>query len=177
MKNSGIKSAKKMVTVKDVTTLSEAKQFLSANWETGADCPCCGQLVKLYKIPFRAGMAKVLIDIYTIMQKENKTWVHVIDEVKPVNGDYAKLRFWGLLADKGDEPAGDKKASGYWSVTALGAEFINGQASIPSKVHIYNNEKWGQATEFVTIEQALGTPFSWKSIVGEPELPVQESLL
>lgn len=147
------------------TTIEEGKQLLRDNWEQGLKCPCCKQNVKLYKLSMRANIAMVLIDIYKIMQTDNKTWVHVIDEAKPVNGDYAKLRFWGLLAPRGDTPDKDTKASGYWSVTPLGREFLQGRVSVSSKVFIFDNRKYGSSDETVTINQALGKKFSWSELM------------
>lgn len=160
-------------------TIAEAKKLLREQWEKGLKCPCCNQLVKLYKPALRANMAMVLIDIYKTMQRTNKTWVHVMDEVKPINGDYAKLRFWGLLAPKGDDPVKDTKASGFWSVTDKGVDFILGKQSVPSRVHIFDNRKWGESGGMVSIQQALGKKFSWQELMGDylSNEPEQGSLL
>lgn len=148
-------------------TIQEAKKYLMDNWEQGVKCPCCNQNVKLYKCALRATIAIALIKTYQIMERENKTWVHIMQEVKPANGNYAKLRFWGLLAPKGDIPENDTKARCYWSVTDKGRDFLQGRISVPSHILVFDNQKFGSLDGTTDIKQALGKKFSWTELMGD----------
>ena len=149
------------------TTLQEAKQFLRDNFEKGELCPCCGQLVKLYKINLGVGMARVLIEMYrlTAASTEVVRWIHPISELRTVNGDYAKLRIWGLVEEKGDDVPDDKKASGYWRITSKGMDFVNDSLTVQKKAHIFNNRCLGFSGEQIGIKQALGTKFDYHELM------------
>lgn len=145
-------------------TITEAKTYLRQNWDDGTKCPCCNQMVKLYKHRLQALMVYYLAQIYKI-QKGKNNWVHVMSEVKPINGDYAKMRFWGLLEEKGDQPTKDTKSSGYWRVTTSGILFLKGRIRVPEKVFIFDNKKWGQTNATVNIAEALKNKFSYSELM------------
>ena len=75
------------------STIYEAKEFLKSKLDEGAICPCCKQNVKMYRYKLTSGLAVVLIKFYHRSGK----WVHPIKTFKTINGDYAKLRHWGLI--------------------------------------------------------------------------------
>ena len=151
-----------------ITTIKEAKAFLKENWANGGTtCPCCSQPVKLYKKKLNFQMAKVLIDMY----KTNKEWVHPIKDLTTINGDYAKLRFWGLLEPKVKEDNNPEvKASGYWRITERGQLFVTKQISIPQTVYLFNNKAYNIPNVCddevrITISDALGTKFNYGELM------------
>lgn len=148
-------------------TIEEAKAYLKENWKKGVKCPCCNQLCMLYDRKIDRDLSLSLIKIYKLQQDTGKSWVHVQNELKFTSGNYGKLRFWGLLVPRGDEPEKDTKTSGYWSITELGKKFVNGKVSIPKSVLVYDNKKYGQSDKLVTIQEALGKKFSWSELMGD----------
>jgi hypothetical protein len=130
-------------------------------------CPCCDQNAKVYRRTIHAGMAAQLIRIYKAGLNAPDGWVSV-DEIYShgASGDYAKLRFWGLVESK-DKRGPDDNASGYWRVTPRGDDFVNERISVPAHVLVYNNEKLGvDSAETIRIRDALGTQFSYQQLMG-----------
>lgn len=130
------------------------------------DCPTCGQRVQFYKRRLNASMAETLIKVYKLTRSRPERTAHV-DEFRPENGngDYAKLRFWGLL-----EPLSRRNnegnASGAWRITPYGELFVEGTAQAWSHMLVFNNQAYGYAkAEQVSIVEALGRPFDYKETV------------
>ena len=163
-------------------SLEDAKKWLRQRFGKGATCPCCNQFVKLYKRPFNKSMAYVLLLMaryYRRIEVKNDEWLHVpsyIAEVAvgnprraaAVRGDWAKLKFWGLIEEKPDVRADGSPRVGYWRLTPLGRQFVAREVKVPSHVYIYNSEPLQRAVdEQITIDDALGTEFSYAEIMGE----------
>jgi hypothetical protein len=161
------------------TTLAEAKKWLRARFGKGATCPCCNQFVKLYKRPFNKSMAYVLLLIACYFQGDPvEEWLHVPSYISEmvsdhprraaaVRGDWAKLKFWGLIEEKPDVRADGSPRVGYWKLTSLGRQFVKRQVKVPSHVYIYNGEPLQRVVEeLITIDDALGTEFNYDEIMG-----------
>jgi len=145
-----------------ITTIEEAKKFLNDNFEEGTNCPCCTQNVKQYKVKLTGGMASVLIKFY---KEREKGWLHPIKDFKTINGDYAKLRHWGLLRKNENNTDPSVKASGLWAITIAGISFIEGDCLVPEKVKLFNNQFYGYSGEQITIRQALGNKFNYEELM------------
>ena len=143
-------------------TIQDAKDFLKKNAEEGTICPCCNQTVKVYKVKLTSSMAMMLIGFY----KKGEVWVHAIKELKPVNGDYAKLRHWGLLEKKIENDT-ENKASGYWRITHKGVQFIKGYVTVSEKIRLYNNKFYGYTGKHITLKEALGNKFKFEELMNE----------
>jgi hypothetical protein len=161
------------------TTLVEAKKWLRARFGKGATCPCCNQFVKLYRRPFNKSMAYVLLLIACYFQGDPvEEWLHVPSYISEmvsdhprraaaVRGDWAKLKFWGLIEEKPEIRADGSPRVGYWKLTSLGRQFVKRQVKVPSHVYIYNGEPLQRAVdELITIDDALGTEFNYDEIMG-----------
>jgi len=84
-----------------------------------------------------------------------------------VRGDWAKLKYWGLIEEKPDVRDDGSPRVGYWKMTPLGRQFARRQVKVPSHVYIYNGEALQRAVEEqITIDDALGTEFSYDEIMG-----------
>jgi len=161
------------------TTLEEAKRWLRARFGKGAACPCCNQFVKLYKRPFNKSMAYVLLLMSCYFRGDPvEEWLHVPSYIAEmvadhprraaaVRGDWAKLKFWGLIEEKPETRDDGSPRVGYWKLTALGRQFVARQVKVPSHVYLYNGEPLHRAVEEqITIDDALGTEFSYEEIMG-----------
>jgi len=161
-------------------SLDDAKKWLRVRFGKGATCPCCQQFVKLYRRPLNKSMAFVLLLIaryYRRYDVRPDEWLHVpsyITEVvasnprraAAVRGDWAKLKFWGLLEEKPDVRADGSPRVGYWRMTPLGRQFVAREVKVPSHVYLYNGEPLQKTVEgMVTIDDALGTEFSYAEIM------------
>jgi len=131
-------------------TLKEAKEHLRQNWDKGTGCPCCGQLVKLYKRKLNSGMAITLFRIY---QYNGFNPVHVKDFLKDNklrnNHDWTLLKHWGLLKEEYNEDE-DKKHSGVYHLTQRGVYFLTTKLTLPKHILIYNNKFQGFSHNLTT---------------------------
>lgn len=163
-------------------SIEDAKKWLRANFSKGATCPCCRQHVKLYKRKLSKSIAFVLLLIaryYRRYDVRADEWLHVpsyIAEVvasnprraAAVRGDWAKLKLWGLIEEKQGTRKDGSPRVGYWRLTQLGLQFVNREVKVPAHVYIYNGTPLPKVVdEMVTIDDALGTEFSYAEIMGD----------
>lgn len=160
------KEFKKFVPTKE--TLEEAKQFLRDNWIEGAICPCCKQMVKLYKRKLNAGMAMGLITIYRIAP--NKDYIHVPTEftkrkINAADTEYPKLAHWGLIEEQPNDTNPEKKTSGFWRITDRGIDFVLRKISLQQYLHIYNGSPHSFAGGQINITKALADKFDYNQLM------------
>jgi hypothetical protein len=164
------------------TTLEDAKKWLRDRFGKGATCPCCNQFVKLYDRKLNKSMAYVLLLIaryYRRVEVKPDAWLHVpsyIAEVAignprraaAVRGDWAKLKYWGLIEEKPDVRADGSSRVGYWRLTQLGRQFVAREVKVPARVFVYNGEPLHRdVEEQITIDDALTTEFSYAEIMSD----------
>lgn len=151
-----------------MTTILEAKEQLRKNFEKGAICPCCNQLVKLYKFAINSSMSKNLLALDHFQQGEDYL---TIDELVSLTndamfkaGNFPKLRWWGLIErPANDDP--DKRSSGMWRITEKGRAFVKGRITVPKKALLYNQKCWGFEGDQVSIKDSLGEFFSYRDLM------------
>jgi len=145
-----------------IETIKEAKQYLDDNHDKGIGCPCCNQFVKMYKRKLGSAQSRALIIVYN----NPSEWMHVSDINKQINiaGDFAKLQHWGLIVQKPNKNI-MKKSSGLWKLTKKGNDFIVGGITIPSHIHILNNEVMGFSDTHTSIIESLGKHFDYKELM------------
>jgi len=164
----------------DKTTLVDAKKWLRVRFGKGATCPCCNQFVKLYKRSLSKSSAYVLLLMECYFRGDSvEEWLHVPSYIAEmvsdnprraaaVRGDWAKMKFWGLIEEKPDVRADGSPRVGYWKLTPLGRQFARRQVKVPAHVYIYNGASLPRVVEeMVTIDDALGKDFSYAEIMGE----------
>lgn len=158
------------------TTLADAQAWLMAHAEGGAMCPTCTQHVQVYHREIHASMARVLIILHRHFE-QNSDWLHVPGYLEDLSrqlgaavrgGDWAKLRYWGLIEEKpkAERKDGSKRA-GFWKVTEKGHAFAKMQARVPKYVMIYNDRSLGfvKGCVEVTIADCLGKEFSYDDLM------------
>ena len=162
------------------TTLEDAKKWLRARFGKGASCPCCNQFVKLYPRKLTKSMAYVLLLMECYFRGDPvEEWLHVPSYIAEmvsdhprraaaVRGDWAKMKYWGLIEEKPDVRADGSPRVGYWKLTPLGRQFVKREVKVPSHVYVYNSEALQRSVEEqITIDDALGTEFSYAEIMGQ----------
>lgn len=136
-------------------------------------CPHCGRPIKLYRRKLSPDKVACLIKLYcitrgdplpkginreaAIVSEGGVTWVYK-DAFAPKNGsgDYAKMRFWGLIRPK-------EGAVGYWAITELGVAFVERRVSVPLFVDVFNNTKQDCSEELVQLYDLSAFDFKKRS--------------
>jgi hypothetical protein len=133
----------------------------------GTDCPCCKQHVQEYPRPIHSGMARVLIAIYRADVPDGG-WLHIsIIGNHSWTGDYAKLRYWGLLESKPnqDPHIKEKKDSGLWRITEKGKKFARGEIKVRKTMIIFRAEVLEEKGELVSIHECLSKKFDYQELM------------
>jgi hypothetical protein len=153
------------------STLEEAKEWLLAQFEDGGICPCCEQVVKLYKRKLNSFMAYSLILFHGLSAKYPPNyWVHIKEsaEIAAGGGEFPRLRHWGLIEERPGERADGGKHRGYWRITTTGHSFIQGAVSVPRHIYMYNQQVIVRANadqSRTTIQEALGNKFNYNELM------------
>jgi len=154
--------------VSDQITLDQARDQVRAQWETGSDCPCCGQRVQLYRRKLNSSMAYALL---LVVRDTTGDWLHVPThkDLARLGGDFAKLRFWRLIEERSEtNDASGGPHAGYWRVTFRGRLFARGCIAVPRYVFVYNKRVRRVGDKLTTITDALGDRFSYPELMGHP---------
>lgn len=158
----------------NTATLKEAKDLLKNEWSDGVECPCCTQFVKLYKRKITSSMAYALILIYRYFKNHpEKEYVHMNDYLNSIeglpfaikSGDNAKLRYWGLMEEKPEVRDDGSTRAGYWKITELGKQFVEGDTAVQSHAKVFNSKSYGLEGELITIQDALGNKFNYDELM------------
>lgn len=158
-------------------TLDQETSRFRSRLDKGTVCGCCGRFGKRYKRALNSGMAAMLVRIYAHSRKlapETGGWIHVskelVDELgagqfsNPIGREYSKLKHWGLLEQK-DPPKGKGKGDGLWRITLAGQDFVEGKASVPRHIYLYDGRLDGFSDEVTTIRSALDDRFSYAALM------------
>lgn len=144
---------------------------------TPSCCVLCGQPTNLYRRLISAIIAKALIKLYRLEQRDagKETWHHIRD-IHRDRSDWAKLRFWGLIEEAANQN-GRSRTSGLWRITAEGRRFVLCQEQIPKYALVrFGSVNVGFCGEAVTIRQCLEAKneFSYTELM-ESDLVAMES--
>lgn len=155
-------------------TIAEAQALLKPHLDkTGAVCPLCRQLVKLYSREITSSMAYVLILLHRHFQSD-KNWLHVpsfLTNVSTVGaavrgGDWAKLRYWDLIEEKPKTERKDgSKRAGFYRMTEKGHQFVRGETKVPRAVLLYADKFLGFDEGEVSIQECLGKEFDYADLM------------
>jgi len=140
-------------------TLGEIKTYLYKEYENGCMCPACNQFVKLYKRKFASTMAYCLI-LFVIEARQNNNaptkFTKFLDQ-KGVGvsnrADWQKLVYFKMIIP-------DPTMNGFYTVSQLGIDFVEGRKTAPEHVKVYNGKTYGFSIEQLTIKQALKNKFN-----------------
>lgn len=159
-------------------TIKQAKDAMRLDLHKGTKCLCCGQPVKMYRRPLTSSMAYGLI----LLWKETirlgslrlEQWIHLEtffkeqDVAPSIRADIPKLRFWGLIMPKtGTKREDGNPNNGYYKLTSIGNQFVEGNVKVSSHIQVYNNEYYGfpKNAKDIYIKQALKNKFNYEEVV------------
>lgn len=164
--------------ITDESTVGEAKAYLTTEAQAGGvACPCCTQLVKVYRRALNAGMAYALVAMY---KAHGLGWQQKTETLRGVGAaarDESLLRYWGLLQED-LRLREDGGRAGWWRVTEAGREFVLGRTRVPKHAVVFDARliRLDDTDGQITIREALSKKFSWAELMAE--LPgYDESLL
>lgn len=153
----------------DVTVpLHIAQKFTEENCRTkeGVICPCCQQFFKLYKKGLHAEMAWFLIQLTQKWKRHMRYYTtrEMFPKDHKATTEGVLLRHWGLIEVL---PAHNtaNAPSGAFRPTDKGLQFVHGAITVPSHVHLLNNQCMGFSDKLVTIQQALGKKFDYEELM------------
>jgi hypothetical protein len=149
----------------------------------GQTCPCCSQLVKLYRRKLSVRMVEGLVRLYlvhnqvaagtlrdpnNVIRDPNGTiWIRHDLFAELGERNYSLLRFWGLMVPRDTRTATDN-ASGFWSITYEGVQFVRGTLAVPEYVYVFNNTMHSVSAENVLI-QHVHSSFDYAELMkGKP---------
>ena len=117
----------------NMKTILEVKDHLRKHYESGTNCPACGQLVKAYKRKLNSNMCRALAIIYS-RTKSAGIYIHVQNEftllgLRATAMDYTYLEKWKFIEANPDK-------SGHWRVTDKGKAFVEGFKPVKVKVAV-----------------------------------------
>ena len=148
--------------------LADARREFRARIGDGATCPVCDRHAREYRRPLTRAMVEVLAWVYRlgVLRSGSRAApapIHVTRELLAVGRnavaqEYSKLRFWELLAPVDG-------AEGMWRVTPLGVEFLEGRASVPAHVVIFDNTRVRVDDRRIRVDDALGVRFDLDALL------------
>lgn len=148
--------------MRDVFTISEARDWLRKRLDRGAACPVCTQHAQVYRRTINAGMARSLIAMYRV---GGTAWVHVPTQVGARSREEGKLAYWGLV-EEAKHPRANGSRAGWWRVTEKGERFVHDELVLPRYARVFNGRCLGLTGEPVGIRQALGKRFDYRELMG-----------
>ena len=151
-------------------TIQEGKTYLKENFKDGVNCPCCGQLVRLWAYRIHSTMARVLVELHISSKEEkyhhiNALWERAkeksnIRKSQLIGGDFAKLVLWGLIESMPKDPELNKRSTGFWAITELGKEFVKNDVVVPKILFMFDGHRYDTEGE-VTIIDTLKKKFDY----------------
>ncbi len=129
-------------------SVDEARTHINKKIAEGVTihCPVCDSLLKRYRRYLDHSKVRTLKILYDYTEK-NPTieWVHipnVLTELKVKSsrgGDFAKLRFWGLVEPHSGSRLDGSKRTGLYKITELGKAFVREETKVPAYIYMYQS--------------------------------------
>lgn len=145
-----------------MSSLEEAKAWLRARVEEGAQCPCCNQLAKIYKRKINSTMARALITLYRVNATDE--YIHTADLPGDTH-EMSQLVWWGLIEEERVRRE-DGGRAGHWRITTKGGMFVHGDLLVLKYARVYDGRCLGLVGEPVDIKQCLGSKFDYGELMG-----------
>lgn len=126
---------------------------MEARWGAqGCVCPVCGDYNKVREMSLTAVQA---MELYVLYRVGIGTPVHYKDFcLTESKQNYYLLRYYGFIQDHSNDD-GLANASGCWSITEAGQNFVNGQFSVPRYLFVIHNDVIGRSDEMCTFQTVI----------------------
>ncbi len=140
----------------------------------GGHCPVCDKWGKVSAISMTGTCVRSLIWLRNEHIKTGQGWIHVPSTApRYVMRSYSisSLKHWGLVQQRADVPEPKVKGqpktkySGYWRITPVGQEFLDGLCQMPKKVFIYNDARWGASDDMTHARNCLDEQFDYDAMM------------
>lgn len=145
-------------------TITQAKEYVKANWDKGVKCPCCERFVKKYTYSINSTYARLLIFMY----KQYKKGIHEVHVEQALSDNHirsqqvqSKLVLWGLIECIENENDPTKRKSGFYRIKPEGINFVLGVTRVPRTITYFNGEILERDSELVDIHYALQKKFNY----------------
>jgi len=143
-------------------SLKEGIDYVASILEStdARECPCCGQIVKLYPRKLHSKMAAFLCSLVHFSRKKIADgWVHIrkINIGEKASTDASYLVHWGLV---------ERDNKGSYRPTKNGKAFARGKLEVPSHAMVYDRDHClGVSNMLVSVDEALGEEFSREELL------------
>ena len=183
-----------------LTTLAEARAWVRDHWLNGVSCPCCDQRAQVYRRPIYTAMVRHLLTLYradaerregtplpaTYASADGHFHIDRLIHARPgggrAGGDFAKLRFWGLVLESTAEIEVGARSPGWWRITPRGRAFCEGTLSVRQYVFLYNGQPIDPDAAgvpedrrggLVDVRACLGERFDYDALMGGLSTPAE----
>jgi len=142
----------------EIVSVARVRRAIAKRLRAGksALCPCCGRKARMRHGHISASMARTLLKIYGASPREPFQCRSIF--ARDQNGDYAKLRYWGLLKRAG-------LGAGWWQLTALGRAFVRGEAEVPATALTYNRRLFALVGDPISIQDCFANKGDFEAMV------------
>lgn len=148
----------------------------------GTVCKCCDRFGRIQNRSLHVATALTLFRMYHYDTGHPGEWLMVEDYLKDNfkvkrDGDFHKMRFWGLIDKfKGERPDGSKRV-GLYRITEMGKQFVRREITIWREVYTYDDQvlgfsdgQNGSPREWVSIDDCLRQKFSYTELMARTAL-------
>ena len=153
-----------------IVLLSDARKWLQQNLDDGVRCLCCDKYARRYYRKFNSTMARSLLWLVQAWESNAQGWIDV-PKMAPRqivrSNQLPTVRWWGMVERPDNSDGKDVKHSGFWKPTPKGVDFVYKRIMVPSTAVTYDGCVEKMEGEPISIEDALGTHFSYSDIMGE----------
>lgn len=139
--------------------------------------------LKQYKVHLTEGIVRALIKFRMAVNYHKKNKIHLLKDMKTYEfeltphewNNFSRLRFHGLVAKYRED---GKHVAGYWLLTRRGADFLDGEISIPATVTIFQNKVVYRSERVVSVKDVIkdnSVPYFEKiTDIEYEDVPVEE---
>ena len=153
--------------IDNIATLEEAKEaILQMISGDGGSCPCCRQKVRAWRKSICSTSAADMIRLvraYRGVPLHYDTFC-----VLPKDRNFSQLVLWDLI-EPGDNKDDKKNASGTWSPSLLGIDWVFNLAEMPKYITTYDNKIIRKSTKMIGIKKALNNKFDYAALIAAQE--------
>lgn len=148
-------------------TLAAARADVRDGREAGIICPCCDQVVKVYRRRLNAGMVRSLGRMYAAGGITD--YVHVPSLLGGRGGgEDARLSYWELTRES-DGVRTDGGRRGWWRVTVRGELFLRGAITVPERALVFNGRCLGLTGPPVRVNE-IDAGFDLRELMGASDV-------